>query len=74
MTNYKQLKKDIKKLKYKQQCKDFCLTCYQCVANASIDVVLLEIDLEIHSQKQIEKMKKSKGAKEYKKMIKEILK
>lgn len=54
------LSKELKKLRH-PKCKDFSLTCYDCILNESIEVVLLEVKHLERVKKEVGKFKKFKS-------------
>lgn len=66
--------KDLTKLKHKQ-CKDFTLSCYSCVVNASVEVLITELEYLKWAEKEVKKFKKvaKKPIGEYKKLVKKII-
>lgn len=67
------LSKELKKLRH-PKCKNFSLTCYDCVLNESIEVVLLEVKHLEWVKKEVEKAKKIGEVKELNKIMKKLCK
>lgn len=67
------LSKEFKKLKHRK-CKDFSLTCYDCILNESIEVVLLEVKHLEWVKKEVEKAKKIGEVKEFNKITRKLCK